>query len=56
MKLAAAVLDRWPPVHIIITTGKRGRFEIPANALFIAKPYLGKSVVAAMRIFENMPR
>jgi hypothetical protein len=27
---------------------------IPANALFIPKPYLGKNVVAAMRTFENM--
>jgi two-component system, response regulator PdtaR len=54
LKLAAAVRDRWPPVHIIITSGKLRPLEIPANALFIAKPYLGKNVVAAMRTFENM--
>jgi hypothetical protein len=25
--LAAAVRDRWPPVHIVITTGKFGRWK-----------------------------
>jgi CheY-like chemotaxis protein len=54
LKLAAAVRDRWPPVHIIITTGKARPMSIPANALFIPKPYLGRNVVTAMRTFENM--
>ena len=54
LKLAAAVRDRWPPVHIIITTGKVRPLEIPANALFIPKPYVGENVVEAMRTFENM--
>jgi two-component system, response regulator PdtaR len=54
LKLAACVRDRWPPVHIIITTGKSRPASIPANALFIPKPYVGRNVVAAMRTFENM--
>jgi CheY-like chemotaxis protein len=54
LKLAAAVRDRWPPVHIIITTGKERPMTIPANALFIPKPYLGKNIVTAIRTFENM--
>jgi CheY-like chemotaxis protein len=54
LKLAAVVRDRWPPVHIIITTGKVRPLEIPANALFIPKPYVGKNVVAALRTFEDM--
>jgi len=54
LKLAAAVRDRWPPIHIIITTGKARPLEIPANALFIPKPYLAKNVVTAMKTFENM--
>ena len=54
LKLAGAIRDRWPPVHIIITTGKVRPLEIPANALVIPKPYVGKNVVAAMRTFENM--
>jgi len=36
LKLAACVRDRWPPIHIIITTGKARPREIPANALFKA--------------------
>jgi CheY-like chemotaxis protein len=54
LKLAAAVRDRWPPVHIIITTGKTRPMTIPVNPLFIPKPYLGSNVVSAMRTFENM--
>jgi CheY-like chemotaxis protein len=54
LKLAAAVRDRWPPVHIIITTGKARPSEIPANALFIPKPYLCASVVSEIRTFEKM--
>jgi CheY-like chemotaxis protein len=54
LKLAAAVRDRWPPVHIIITTGKSRPMTIPADALFIPKPYRGGHVVSAMRTFPNM--
>jgi CheY-like chemotaxis protein len=54
LKLAAAVRDRWPPVHIVITTGKSRPMTIPANALFIPKPYVTRAVVSAMRTFENM--
>jgi CheY-like chemotaxis protein len=54
LKLAAAVRDRWPPVHIIITTGKARPMTIPANALFIPKPYLTRALVSAMRTFDNM--
>jgi DNA-binding LytR/AlgR family response regulator len=54
LKLAACIRDRWPPIHIIITTGEVRPLEIPANALFIPKPYLAQTVVGAMRAFENM--
>jgi CheY-like chemotaxis protein len=54
LKLAACVRDRWPPVHIIITTGKARPREIPANALFIPKPYVGQAVVDAIQTFEKM--
>jgi two-component system, response regulator PdtaR len=54
LKLAACVRDRWPPIHIIITTGDARPSEIPANALFIPKPYVGRTVIDAMRTFENM--
>src|SRR4051794_6732216 len=53
LKLAAAVRDRWPPVNIVITSGKlRPRAEqMPANSLFLAKPYHTVDVVTALRTF-----
>jgi CheY-like chemotaxis protein len=54
LKLAACVRDRWPPVHIIITTGKNRPLKIPANALFIPKPYVGRTIVDAIRTFRHM--
>ena len=54
LKLAAAVRDRWPPVHIIITTGKARPMTIPANALFIPKPYVIPALISAIRTFESM--
>jgi hypothetical protein len=39
--LAAVVRDRWPPIHIIITTGKRRPPDhlMPKGSAFIDKPY-----------------
>jgi len=53
LKLAAAVRDRWPPVNIIVTTGKSPprRDELPANSIFIAKPYRNAEVLDAIRSF-----
>jgi two-component system, response regulator PdtaR len=55
LKLAAAVRDRWPPVNIIVTTGLRAphRDEMPANSVFIAKPYRSAEVLEAVSSFEN---
>ena len=54
LKLAAALRDCWPPVHIIVTTGMRAphRDEMPANSAFIAKPYRSAEVLEAVRSFE----
>ena len=54
LKLAAAVKDRWPPVHIIITTGMSAprRDQMPAKSLFIAKPYRNAEVLEALRSFD----
>lgn len=54
LKLAAGVRDRWPPIHIIVTTGMRAphRDEIPANSAFIAKPYRRAEVLEAVHSFE----
>ena len=55
LKLAAAVRERWPPVNIIVTTGKGApRHKMPARALFIAKPYRSAEVVQAVRSFDAL--
>jgi len=47
LKLAAAVRDRWPPVEIVITTGKQrpAQDQMPAAAAFIPKPYTPRDVL-----------
>ena len=53
--LAAAVHDRWPPVHIIITSGKaepQGS-EMPQDSRFISKPWLVRDVLDVIRSFGN---
>jgi CheY-like chemotaxis protein len=41
MKLAACVRDRWPPVEIILTSGRvpRGEVPLPLRGVFLQKPY-----------------
>jgi len=41
IKLARAIRDRWPPIELILTSGKH-RLEgdaIPARGQFLSKPY-----------------
>jgi DNA-binding NtrC family response regulator len=44
-KLAAYVRDRFPPVTILITNGKRLPSELPVRAVFMPKPYMSKHVI-----------
>jgi CheY-like chemotaxis protein len=50
LKLAAAVRDRWPPIKIIVATGKAPprRDELPPGSAFLAKPYASGTVLAAV--------
>ncbi|WP_019999002.1 response regulator [Aureimonas ureilytica] len=50
LKLARAVRDRWPPITIIVTSGRVqvGEGELPENGLFFAKPYPPKGIVKAL--------
>lgn len=54
LKLAAAVRAKWPPIKIIITTGKdRPRDDqMPAHSQFVPKPYSPERVLAAVRYFD----
>ena len=55
LKLATAVRDRWPPVNIIVTTGKRPPRvdELPVNTRFLRKPYQASEVLTAIRDFSE---
>ncbi|SKA26644.1 response regulator [Consotaella salsifontis] len=50
LKLAHAVKDRWPPVHIIVASGhvNVARKELPENGVFFAKPYPPSSIICAL--------
>ena len=52
LKLAAAIRAKWPPIEIIITSGKSmpSKAEMPARGHFFAKPY------SADRITEMLHR
>lgn len=51
LKLSAAVRDRWPPVRIVVTSGKRAidASDMPAGSLFFPKPYRHADLVASFR-------
>jgi two-component system, response regulator PdtaR len=51
LRLAAAVKDRWPPIKIIIATGKGvpRKEEMPRDSQFLPKPYAPERVLAAVR-------
>lgn len=51
LKLAAAVRERWPPIHIIVTSALRGisAATLPPSARFFAKPYSTDAVVRSIR-------
>jgi len=40
LRLAAAIRDRWPPIHLIVVTGfaPPNSYELPRDSLFIPKP------------------
>ncbi|WP_342111860.1 response regulator [Methylobacterium sp. SI9] len=48
MKLAAAIRDRWPPIEIIIVSGRRRPRpeDMPARGVFFAKPYKRNEIAA----------
>lgn len=51
MRLAFAVKDRWPPVHIFVTSGHRDIdvSALPSGGRFFKKPYDPVSLIAAFR-------
>jgi DNA-binding NtrC family response regulator len=51
LKLAHAINRRWPPIHLVVTSGMHliEKANMPANGRFIAKPYTAQQVVSALR-------
>ena len=51
LKLSAFVRDRWPPVKIIVTSGKVAieNSALPEGSIFISKPYHEDRIVASIR-------
>lgn len=51
LALAGAVHDRWPPISIILTSGKTSPSpaEIPDGGVFVPKPYLPLAMVELLR-------
>ncbi len=50
LRLAHAVRERWPPVSIMITSGRRKvtAEDLPENGLFFAKPYPPDEIVRSL--------
>ncbi|MBB3951036.1 response regulator [Aureimonas jatrophae] len=50
LKLARAVRDRWPPVAILVTSGRVQvtKEQMPENGLFFAKPYPPDDILRAL--------
>ena len=51
MRLARMVRDRWPPIHLIVTSGRisPNDDDLPPGGKFIRKPYDPEHVVATIR-------
>lgn len=51
IRLAACIRDRWPPIKIIITSGKPlpRRVNIPAETVFFPKPFRQDKVIETLR-------
>lgn len=52
IKLAHAVRDRWPPIKIIIASGRvrLSLSELPSGSHFVAKPYRAEAIIAELRL------
>jgi CheY-like chemotaxis protein len=51
LKLARAVRDSWPPIHIVATSGlvdvREG--DLPDGGLFLPKPYSPAQIISTLR-------
>jgi CheY-like chemotaxis protein len=55
LRLAAAIRDRWPPIHLILVTGlnpPKDR-ESPRGSQFLRKPYGPHDILSAVDHFKG---
>jgi two-component system, response regulator PdtaR len=55
LKLAHAVRDRWPPIKILVVSGKVRPSELPSNSCFVRKPYRTAALVEELRSLVGSP-
>jgi CheY-like chemotaxis protein len=57
LKLAHAVRDRWPPIKILVVSGKQQlQFsDLPSNSCFVGKPYQASALVDELRSMIGSP-
>jgi CheY-like chemotaxis protein len=56
LKLAHAIRGRWPPVHLIVTSGLNVRDRLPSSSRFIHKPYSAEHIrIALSELFGSHP-
>ena len=48
LKLASAIRGRWPPIHLIVTSGLQAELELPNRCSFVRKPYENARVVGIL--------
>jgi CheY-like chemotaxis protein len=58
LKLAAAIRGRWPPIHIIATSGLVGvrKDDLPNGGRFLPKPYSPAQIIGALRELTSSAR
>jgi len=51
LKLAHAVRNRWPPIKILVVSGKQRlqSSDLPSNSRFLRKPYQASALVEELR-------
>jgi CheY-like chemotaxis protein len=58
MRLARMVRDRWPPIHLVVTSGlvSPNDDDLPPGGKFIRKPYDPKHVISTLReLLDQIP-
>jgi len=48
LKLAHAIRNRWPPIHLIVASGLNMQDKLPAKGRFVRKPYTQEDITAAL--------